>query len=174
MIPDIDLLLPGYRTWHAFTSVLILLPLTIVGVIFFDTILAPRLAQAAQQLPQRRVTHLLRYFGLEAWDHLASKRFTPRWLIKAIYSTIIGISTHFLLDLPTHDWFSYLRPFSEGPMPPWFLYTYGVINIPLLGPFTVTRARIVWWIFTVILGIIAVYCLRYMKTHQLLSRWYKS
>jgi hypothetical protein len=174
MIPDLDLLLPGYRSFHALESLVILLPLTYVGVMFFDVVLAPRLASMAQRRYQGMISHILTYWGLETWDVLASKRLTTRWLIRATYSAAIGIMSHFLLDLPTHDWFSYLRPFVDGPMPPWFLYTYGVINVPLLGSFAVTRARVLWWMFTIGLGIMTLYCLRYMKTQHLPAKWYQT
>lgn len=167
MIPDLDLLLPGYRTFHALESLVILLPLTLVIVILVNTQLAGCIASAAHRPSPKWITQLLRYCGMETWGVLACKRFTARWLVKAIYSTFIGILSHFMLDLPTHDWSSYLRPFFEGPMPSWFLYSYGFIDVPLYGLFAVTRARILWWIFTIGLGVVALYCLRYMKNQQL-------
>lgn len=174
MIPDLDLLLPGYRSFHALESLILLIPLTYIVVILFDVVLAPRLASMAQRRHQGMIGDILAYFGLETWEVLASKRFTTRWLIRATYSAGIGIMSHFLLDLPTHDWFSYLRPFVDGPMPPWFLYAYGVINVPLFGSFAVTRARILWWMFTIGLGIMTLYCLRYMNTQHLPVKWYQT
>lgn len=174
MIPDLDLLLPGNRSFHTLESLIVLLPLTYVVVILFDTLIAPRLASVAQRPHQGIIGQILAYWGLETWDVLASKRFTARWGIRATYSAVIGVLSHFLLDIPTHDWFSYLRPFIDGPMPPWFLYSYGFVNVPLFGLFAVTRARILWWIFTIGLGATTVYCLRYMKKHHMLTKWYQT
>jgi hypothetical protein len=172
MIPDLDLLLPGNRSFHTLESLIILIPLSCIIVIPFNTLIAPRLASVAQRPHQGRIGQILTYWGLETWDVLATKRFTARWGICAIYSAVIGILSHFLLDLPTHDWFSYLRPFIDGPMPPWFLYSYGFVNVPLIGSFAVTRARILWWIFTIGLGAMTLCCLRYMKKQHLPIKWY--
>jgi hypothetical protein len=173
MIPDLDLLLPGNRSFHALESLIVLLPLTYVGVILFNALLAPRLASMAQRPHQGRIGQLLAYFGVETWDVLASKRFTARWFIRATYSAVFGILSHFLLDLPTHDWFSYLRPFIDGPMPPWFLYSYGFVNVPFFGSFAISRARILWWGFTIGLGVTTVCWLRYMKKQHMPTKWYQ-
>jgi hypothetical protein len=173
MIPDIDLLLPGYRSFHALEGLVILLPLALVFVILFDNKLAPKIATAAQRPHLGIIAQVLNYCGMEAWDMLASKRFTTHWLIRALFSAVIGILSHFTLDLPTHDWISYLRPFFDGPMPSWFLYSYGFVNIPVFGVFAVTRARILQWVFSVGFGVAALYCLRYMKKRQLLAKLYR-
>jgi hypothetical protein len=172
MIPDLDLLLPGNRSFHALQSLIILLPLTYIGAILFNTLLAPRLAAIAQHSHQGKIGQMLTYCGVEMWNVLASKRFTARWFARATYSAVIGILSHFLLDLPTHDWFPYLRPISDGPMPSWFLYSYGFVNIPFFGSFAISRARILWWGFTIGLGIATVYCLRYMKKQHMPTKWY--
>lgn len=172
MIPDLDLLLLGYRIFHALERLVILLPLALVFVILFDKILAPLIALAARSNHRNVFARFLRYCGMDAFAVLKSKRFTPRWLISGTYSTIIGILSHFLLDLPTHHWISYLRPFFDGPMPSWFLQSYGYVNIPFFGMFAVTRARVLQWIFSVGFGLVALYCLRYMKKHQLLEKLY--
>ena len=174
MIPDLDLLVPGKRIFHTLESLIILLPLTYVGVILFNTLLAPRLALIAQRSHQGRIGQILAYCGLETWDVLASKRFTARWFTRATYSAVIGMFSHFLLDLPTHDWFSYLRPFMDSPMPPWFLYSYGFVNVPVIGSFAVTRARILWWGLTIGLGVTTLYCLRYMKKYHMPTKWYQT
>lgn len=169
MIPDLDLLLPGYRIFHALESLVILLPLALVFVILFDKIFAPRIAGAANSNQRTVFVRLLCYCGVDAFAVLKSKRFTPRWLVRATYSTVIGILSHFLLDLPTHHWISYLRPFFDGPMPSWFLQSYGFVNTPVFGMVAVTRARVLQWVFSVGFGLVALYGLRYMKKHQLLE-----
>jgi hypothetical protein len=173
MMPDLDLLLPGYRIFHALESLVILLPLALVFVILFDNVLAPRIAVVARRNHRIVVARFLRYFGMDALAVLQSKRVTLHWLIKATYSVLIGILSHFLLDLPTHHWISYLRPFFDGPMPLWFLQSYGFVNIPVFGMFAVTRARVLQWVFSVGFGLVALYCLRYMKKHRLLEKWYQ-
>ena len=172
MIPDLDLLLPGNRSFHALQSLFILLPITYIGVILFNTLLAPHLAAIAQRPHQGKIGQMLNYCGVETWNVLASKRFTAQWFARATYSAVIGILSHFLLDLPTHDWCSYLRPFLDGPMPSWFRYSYGFVNIPFFGSLAISRARILWWGFTIGLGVATVYCLRYMKKQRMPTKWY--
>lgn len=173
MIPDLDLLLPGYRVFHAIDSLVILLPLALVFVLLFDNVLAPRIAVVASRNHKSVVGRVLQYFGMDALAVLQSKRVTLHWLIRALYSVFIGILSHFLLDLPTHRWITYLRPFFDGPMPDWFLHFYGFVNIPLYGVFAMTRTRVLQWILSVVFGVVTLYCLRYMKTHQLLKKWYQ-
>lgn len=174
MMPDLDLLMPGYRIFHSLGGIVILLPIAMVFVVLFDKILAPWIAFVARSSHTNVGARLLRYCGMDAFHVLKAKRLTPRWLIRAMYSTIIGILSHFLLDLPTHHWMSYLRPFVDGPMPSWFLYSYGSLNIPLYGIVAVTRARVLQWVFSVGFGLVALYCLRYIKQHQLLNKWYST
>ncbi|MCW4040701.1 MAG: DUF4184 family protein [Candidatus Bathyarchaeota archaeon] len=114
MMPDLDLLLPGYRVFHAIDSLVILLPLALVFVLLFDNVLAPRIAVVASRNHKSVVGRFPRYFGMDALAVLQSKRVTPHWLIRALYSVFIGILSHFLLDLPTHRWITYLRPFFDG------------------------------------------------------------
>ena len=172
-MPDLDLLLPGYRVFHDLDSLVILLPVALVLVLFFDKVLAPRIAVVASRNQSSVVTRFLCYFGMDTLGVLKLKRVTPHWVTQATYSILIGILSHFLLDLPTHRWITYLRPFFDGPMPDWFLHVYGFVNIPLYGMIALTRTRMLQWIFSVVLGLITLYCLRYVKTHQLLNKWYQ-
>jgi hypothetical protein len=173
MIPDLDLFLPGYRVFHALDSLLILLPLALVFVLLCDKFLAPRIASTARSSHRNLIARILRYFGMDALGVLVSKRVTLHWRIRATYSAFIGVLSHFLLDLPTHRWITYLRPFFDGPMPDWFLHFYGFVDIPLYGVFAVTRTRVLQWVFSIVFGVITLFCLRYMKTHQLLKKWYR-
>ncbi len=173
MMPDLDLLLPEYRIFHDLDSLVILLPLALVLVLFFDKVFAPRITIFASRNQSSVVTRLLCYFGMDGLGVLKSKHVTSHWLTQATYSVLIGILSHFLLDLPTHRWITYLRPFFDGPMPDWFLHFYGFVNIPLYGEITVTRTRVLQWILSIVLGVITLYYLRYMKTHQLLDKWYQ-
>lgn len=172
-MPDLDLLLPGYRVFHALESVVVLLPLALVFIILFDRLFTPCIARVAENRPRNRITQFLQYFGIDSFTILQSKRFTFLWLIRFTYSATVGILSHFLLDLPTHDWISYFRPFFDGPMPSWFTQSIGLVQIPFYGMVMITRARVLWWIFTVGLGIVALYYLRYMKKHQLINKWYQ-
>jgi hypothetical protein len=173
MMPDLDLVLPGFRAFHALESVVLLLPLALLFVFLFDTQLAPYIALTAQQPRPGRIARLLMYCGMDTWSLLAAKRFSFRWLFRASYSAIIGILSHFLLDLPTHHWITYFRPFFEGPMPAWFLHSLGFVTIPFYGDFSITRARVLQWVFSVGLGLVTLYCLRYMKKQHLLEKWYQ-
>ena len=95
-----------------------------------------------------------------------------RWLVKASYSFLVGVLTHFLLDLPSHSSITYLEPFYSADMPAWFLYEYGKMSPPIFGFEDVTNYNLIWLAFTIIFGVIALYQLRYIKKHGLVAKWY--
>lgn len=164
--------LPG--EFHSLGGLVYTVPISLVLVILFDKVLLPLVAFLATRRQLSIISPCLAFLSVDDLHILRKKKISPRWFVKATYSVLIGILTHFLLDLPTHGWFPYLRPFYNGKMPEWFLHEYFKLEIPLFRVVEVTSYNILWFLFSIIFGIIALYSMRYIKKHHLLHRWYKN
>ena len=97
------------------------------------------------------------------------ENFSLRWLVKATYSVLAGILSHFLLDLPTHRWIPYLSPFYDGEMPGWFLHKYGELNLPFYGTLGLTNYNLLWILFSIGFGMLALHSICQIRKNQLLT-----
>lgn len=76
------------------------LPITFILTIIFSKYLAPFLSKIAQK--EGIIPRVMKYFGIDDWHLLASKKFNRKLIIVILYSSLIGGLTHLLLDLPSH------------------------------------------------------------------------
>ena len=160
------------RGFHSIGELVYTVPISILLVILFDRVLLPLAAFFARETRLGMISRLLSFLGIDDYQVLRKKRISIKWVVKATYSVLLGIFSHFLLDLPTHGWIPYLRPFYEGEMPRWFLHVHK-LRIPFYGMAEVTNFNLLWFIFSIGFGILALYFMQHMKKHQLLSRWYR-
>jgi hypothetical protein len=161
------------RAFHSMGELVYTVPISLLLVLFFDKALLPLVAFFAKEKRLGAISQILSFFGVDEYYVLRRKRISLAWLAKATYSVLIGILSHFLLDLPTHGWISYLRPLFEGEMPQWFVHEYFKLTIPFYNVVEVTNYNILWFVFSVGFGILTLYCMRFMKKHHLLLRWYQ-
>ena len=168
--PDLAFYIPSLEMQlHSLGGLIYTVPVSLVLVILFSKVLLPIVAVLAANGQLGIISRCLVYFGIDDLHFLRKKKFSFRWFVKATYSVLIGVFSHFLLDLPTHGWIPYLSPFYYGTMPEWFLQEYFKLEIPFRR-IEVTNYNILWFLFSIIFGIVALYCMRYIKKHHLLRR----
>ncbi len=173
--PDLAFYMPSFATeLHSLGGLIFTVPIGLLLVVLLDKALLPMIALLAKKRQFGIFSRLLAYFSFNDLYVLRKKKITSRWFVKATYSVVVGIFTHFLLDLPTHGWIPYLRPFYNGVMPEWFLQEYFKLEVPLYKAVEVTNYNILWFLFSVLFGAIALYCMRYIKKHSLLHKWYRN
>ncbi len=118
----------------------------------------------------------LRYFGVDEWDHLKKKKYNRRYFIVASYSALIGGLTHLLLDLPAHEFIELFFPWVILQNPDFLLYSiidFGTITVGQVQiDRNLTVFQLIWIIETLITLVITLYLLRYIKKHNLISKWY--
>ncbi|MBS7656865.1 MAG: DUF4184 family protein [Candidatus Bathyarchaeia archaeon] len=159
------------RTFHSLGDLVYLVPLSLALIVILDRVVFPATAYLAGNNRLGPVSQCLAYFGVDEWSLQKRKKLTPKWLVVATYSIVLGVLTHFLLDLPTHRRITYLLPFFEAEMPAWFLVEYTTLNLPFFGTWEVTHYNQLWLIFTVALGPLTLLELRYIKNHGLMAKW---
>jgi hypothetical protein len=161
-----------YYLFHSIGGLVYTVPLSLFLLILFNRVLLPIMAYISSEGRFGIISNLLAFFGFDDFGVVKKKKISLIWLLKATFSVLIGIFSHFLLDLPTHGYIPYLKPFYCGSMPDWFFIEYNRFEIPIYGVFELTNYNILWISFSVILGILAMYNLRYIKKNRLLSKWY--
>lgn len=180
-VPDLNILINPFLPFsfrsitHSLLGLFIyFIPLTLILTILFCSYIGPFVANIAKR--ERRIYKPLRYFGIDEWDNLKNKRFNKRFFFVATYSALIGGLTHLLLDLPAHGSIELFFPIIL-PSPDFLLYSlvdFGPINI---GPFVIDRNltvyQLIWFIEDIIALVISLYLLRYIKKHNLISKWYE-
>ncbi len=150
------------------------IPLTVILTILFCKYIGPFLAKLAKK--DGILTKPMRYFGIDEWDSLKEKEYNRKFYIVASYSALIGGFTHILLDLPAHATIELFFPLILQS-PDILLYSivdFGPINI---GGIQIERNltiyQLIWISETIIFGVISLYLLRYIKNHELISKWYE-
>jgi len=180
LIPDFQWFIsPFYaglteRTFHTIGDMVYTVPLSLVLVILFDKFLSPAASFLASNNHLGLISRCLAFFGVDEWHLQKRKKLSVQWLVKALYSIVLGILIHFLLDLPTHGQITYLLPFYEAEMPPWFLIEYTKLNLPIYGVWEATNYNLLWFLFTVVFGLLTLYQLRYIKKHKLMAKWHQT
>jgi len=179
-IPDIDVVIDPFFAFnfrgitHSLLGlILFILPITLLLTIIFCTHIGPFCAKLANK--NGILSKPMKYFGIDELDNLKKKQFDKRFYVVASYSALIGGLTHLLLDLPAHATIEIFYPIILQS-PDILLYTiidFGTVNI---GPVQIDRNltvyQVIWIIETLIAFAIALYLLRYIKKHKLISKWY--
>jgi len=166
--PDLAFYLPDMAAQlHSLGGLLITVPVGLILVLLFSKVLLPTVATSTANGQFGIISKCLAYFGVDDLQYLKKQKVSFDWLVKATYSVLIGIFSHFLLDLPSHGLIPYLRPFYDGMMPQWFLQEHFKIELPF-RQLELTNYNILWLLLSVILGIATLYCMRYIKKHRLL------
>jgi hypothetical protein len=178
-IPDLEWIISLFyagiapRTFHSVGELVYTVPVSLLIVALLDKALLPAVAALAKDKRLGLFSQGLTFFGVDEYYVIKAKRLSLGWLVKATYSVLVGVLSHFLLDLPTHSSISYLRPFYDGMMPEWFLYEHVRLDLPFYSVVQVTNYNILWFIFSLVFSVLALYCMRYMKKHHLLLKWYR-
>jgi len=164
----------SYTVFHSVGGLVYVVPISLLLVVFFDKAFFPAAAFLAARKSLGLFSQWLVFFGLDEYHVQKKKKHSLRWFVKATYSVLVGILSHFLLDLPTHGQIPYLSPFYSGKMPEWFLYEYSKTEIPFFGVFEVTNYNLLWIFFSIVFGLLALHSMRYIKKHRLLQKWYST
>jgi hypothetical protein len=151
------------RAFHSLGELIIIVPISLLLVIFYKKAISPVLSYFILRKRFRIIIELLGFFGINKYSVLWKKQISGRFIIKAIYSILIGVFSHFLLDLPTHGNIPYLKPFYYGIMPEWFLYKHFTIGIPFFGTIEATNYQILWMLFSIGFGILTLYYMMHIK-----------
>ena len=159
--------------FHSVGGFVYTIPISLLLVVLLKKALFPKLAELARE---GQATLLSRWMTSLSFDQKYSKnkqKFSLLWLVKATYSVLAGILSHFLLDLPTHRWIPYLSPFYKGEMPEWFLHKYGELNLLFYGTLGLTNYNLLWILFSIGFGILALHNIWQIKKDRLLMKWYR-
>jgi hypothetical protein len=179
-VPDLNLLVDFFFEFsvrnftHSLLGLLIYnIPLTIIITIFFCKYLGPFISRIAKR--ESRIYSPFRYLGIDEFDKLNKKEYNKRFFLIASYSALIGGLTHILIDLPAHGqnmlFFPIVMPNSDILL--YTLIDFGPIYIgPIRIDRTITVFGLIWTIEDTIGLIISLYYLRYIKKHNLISKWY--
>lgn len=150
-------------------------PLTIILTILFCKYIAPFFSKIAKN--NGFLSKPLKYFGVDDWDNLREKQYNSRFFLVAFYSALIGGLTHLLLDLPAHETIELFFPIILQS-PDFLLFSLFDFSIIIINQrqfsYSLTIYNIIWNIETIILFISALYLLRYIKKHNLISEWYRT
>ncbi|MFX1567345.1 MAG: DUF4184 family protein [Promethearchaeota archaeon] len=180
-VPDLNVLVDPFLPFsfrdftHSLLGLLIYtIPLTILLTIIFGRIISPYIASIAKR--DNLIYKPLKYFGVDEWDNLKNKKYNKRFFIVACYSALIGGLTHLLLDLPAHEYVEIFFPIIFQN-PDFLLYSivdFGPISIGSMQfDRNLTIYQLIWIIETLITFILALYLLRFIKKHNLISKWYE-
>ncbi|MFW9987931.1 MAG: DUF4184 family protein [Candidatus Odinarchaeota archaeon] len=186
IIPDIDLILRLFIpinlngiilrgiTHSLLGLVLITMPLTVILTIVFCSYLGPFFANLAKK--NNIFIKPLKFFGIDEWDSLNKKKYNRKFFIVASYSALIGGFTHLLLDLPAHGTIELFFPLILQS-PDFLLCSIVDFGPIFIGEIQIERNltvfRLIWISETIIFGVISLYLLRYIKKHELISKWYE-
>ncbi len=150
------------------------IPITMLATFVFAQYIGPLCARIASK--SNRIYAPLRYYGVDQWNYLKNKKYSRKsWLIIS-YSALIGGIIHTLLDFPAHEYISISYPWFIGlnfESLRYSLINYGIITV---GPFTfeanLTIYNLLWFLETIIGFVLSLYFLRFIKKHDLISKWY--
>jgi hypothetical protein len=181
-VPDLnvffDFLLPGFfrNLTHSLIGVIIwTIPITLLLTILFSQYIAPYISNIAKK--DIWILAPLKYFGIDKWDQLRSKKINRKFYLIASYSALIGGLTHVLLDLPAHEYIELFFPFIILKAPNFMaipLAYHGTITIGSRTiPLVLTVYNLIWFLETTILIFPSLYSLRYIAKNNLLEKWYQ-
>ena len=160
------------RISHSLLGLLIwTLPLTLILTIIFSRFIGPWISKFAKK--ENTIFYPLKYFGLDELLYLKNKKFNRRFFIIASISAIIGGFTHLILDLPSHQYIELFYPWALLNYPDLFSIPLIIFKTINLGPreFIITQFTVTWIIEDIIFVITTLFLLRYIKSHNLISKW---
>ena len=149
-------------------------PLTIIFSMIFCRYFASILSNIANK--EGFIPKILRYFAIDEWRIVKSKKCDKKFFLVSFYSAFIGGLTHLLLDFPSHPYIELFYPWVILP-------SFQFLQIPLvdLGVFTIgiwkfdaviTVSIVIWIVEDILLFISSLYLLRTIKKKDLLRSWY--
>ena len=180
-LPDLNVVFEPFLPFivrnitHSLLGVtLFIMPLTIILSMVFCAYIGPFCSKLAKK--KGILTKPLRFLGIDEFDKLKKKKFNKRFFIVCSYSALLGGLTHLLLDLPAHEYIEIFFPWVILQNPDALLYSiidFGTINFgPRQIEYNLTVYQLIWNMETLIGFIVAIYLLRYIKKHNLISEWY--
>lgn len=162
----------GYQYFaHSLMGLLMTLPLALLLSLIFSKWVMPWIATT-----EKNTTGFIRtvgdYFGLDEWDLLAQKQYNFRWFGVALYSTFIGIVSHFMLDLLGHHVNTLYITTPAYPA-----YEAQIINLPAwfgtqLGDTNFVQGNVIWLVEAIFFAILCLVYMRIIKRDHLLLKWY--
>jgi len=180
IIPDINIFFDGFLPFslrfftHSLLGLIVwTMPITLVFTILFSKYFGPWLAALAKF--NNPFMKPLKYFGVDSWNHLKSKKVNKNFFLVGIYSAIIGGLTHLLLDLPAHEYIELFFPliFKSPEILLFPFLNFGKIST-FRGTFNaiIPVYRLIWIVESILLIFPSLYLLRYIKKNHLLDDWY--
>ena len=142
------------------------IPITLILSMIFCRYIASILSNIANK--NGFIPKMLRYFGVDEWGIIKSKKFDKKFFIVAFYSALIGGLTHLLLDFPSHPYIELFYPWVILP-------SFEFLWIPLVN---FSNNTVLWvfsmaWIVEDIIFLIAsLYLFRTIKNQDLTRIWY--
>ena len=115
-------------------------------MILFDRIFSPTIVSLVAKKRTWLLNHWLAFFVIDECQVRKKIRYSFDSFIKATCSVLVGVFSHFLLDLPTHGQIPYLAPFYSGTMPEWFLQEHFDLRISFYGNLRATVNYNILWI----------------------------
>jgi len=161
-----------HSIFHSVGGLIYIIPFSILLVILFDKALLPAASTLDRSTRYGLLSKWLAFFGVDECQVLKRKKITLEWFVKATYSVLLGVLSHFLLDLLTHGQILYLSPFYAGAMPEWFLHEHVKLNIPFYDTINIANWHRLWFFFSVAFASLALHNMRYIRKNQLLLKWY--
>jgi len=153
-VPDLTLTIEIRHVTHSLIGQLYwTVPITILLSMIFRRYFASILSNISKK--NGFIPKLLRYFGVDEWGIVKSKKFDKKFFFVAFYSALIGGLTHLLLDFPSHPYIELFYPWGIFPLYE-FLWISGVI----------------WIVEDIILFSTSLYLLRTIKKKDLIRSWY--
>jgi len=139
----------------------------------FSRNIGPYIAKIAKK--ESRIYKPLKFYGLDEWYHFRTKNFNKKYFVAASYSGFIGGLTHLLLDLPAHEYIQIFFPLVFQS-PDFLLYSIKDFGTFYIGSIEIhadlTVYQLIWFIETLTMFVLSLYLLRYIKKHDLISKWY--
>ena len=129
------------------------IPITLILSMIFCRYIASILSNIANK--NGFIPKMLRYFGVDEWGIIKSKKFDKKFFIVAFYSALIGGLSHLLLDIPSHPYIELFYPWA-------ILRLYEFIWI----------SGVIWIVEDILLFITSLYLLRTIKKKDLIRSWY--
>lgn len=181
-VPDISVVVDyffPFGSWNFTHSLLGLftytIPLTIILTIIFSMYIGPFVAKIGKK--NGKIYLPLKFFGFDELDNLKKKKINRKFLYVASYSALFGGLSHILLDVFAHGRNSIFFPIiMQSPdILLRVIVDFGPFYIgPLRIDRTLTVFGLIWIIEDTITLIISLYLLRYIKKHDLISKWYNN
>jgi hypothetical protein len=154
LVPDLTLTVEFRHVTHSLLGQIYwTVPISLVLSIIFRKYIASILSNIASK--NGVIPKLLRYFGVEDWYLVKSKRIDKKFFLVALYSALIGGLSHLLLDFPSHPSIELFHPWGIFP-----LYEFAWIS------------GVVWTVEDIIFFITSLYLLRKIKRDDLIKDWY--